>query len=183
MVADQPGGTVKKAGQPGRFWPTGRAQTRRLQVLASRTVDDPGLRAYSSVVSDLPPPERLYRAMKRDADGKPLCGTRASELGIRPGVDITADADGQVHPMTGGLSTTPDDPTLLPPHVRPLNLGGRGMLPVFVVDAARLDGALAARRDPQHPRDHVFVEPAFTMALTSLQALLRAGRDHWEVVS
>jgi hypothetical protein len=134
-------------------------------------------------MSELPLPKRLYRAMKRDSDGKPLCGTRANELGVRPGVDITAHADGQVHPATGGLSTAPDDPNLLPPHVRPPSLGGKGMLPVFVVDVKNLGEELATRRDPKHVRKHAFIEPAATMALNSLQVLLCAGRDHWEVVS
>lgn len=121
--------------------------------------------------------------MKRDLDGRPLCGSRANELGVRPGTDITADEEGQVHPATGGMSTTPDDPTLLPPHVRPPHLGGRGKLPVFMLDVARLSEELAARRDPGHPRSHAFIEPAARMALAALQSVLCSGRESWEVLS
>jgi len=145
-------------------------------------VDGPTVGAYPGPVSDLPSPKLLYRAMKQDSDGRPLCGTRANELGMRPGVDIEADAEEKVHPRTGGLSTTPDDPNLLPPHVRPASLGGKGKLPVFVLDVAALDERLASRRDPKHPRRHSFIEPAETMALTVLQALLCTGRRNWEVV-
>jgi hypothetical protein len=121
--------------------------------------------------------------MKQNADGKPSCGEKANELGVRPGVDITADAEGQVHPATGGLSTTPDDPRLLPPHVRPPSLGGKGKLPLFVLDVADLGNGLTARRDPGHPRRHAFIEPAATMAIVALQALLCGGRESWEAVS
>lgn len=120
--------------------------------------------------------------MKKDSDGKPMCGTKANELGLRPGVDITADSDGMVHPKTGGLSTTPDDPGRLPPHVRPPSLGGRGKLPLYVLEVEGDGGGLAARRDPKHPHRHAFIEPTVSMALTALQALLCSGRDDWEVV-
>lgn len=118
----------------------------------AKVVDGPALGAYPRAVSDLPSPKRLYRAMKQNSDGKPLCGTRANEFGMRPGVDIAADAEGLVHPETGGLSTTPDDPNLLPPHVRPPSLGGKGKLPVFVLEVRALDEQLSPRRDPRHPR-------------------------------
>ncbi len=121
--------------------------------------------------------------MKQDEDGKPLCGARANELGVRPGVDITADANGQVHPATGGLSTTPDDPSLLPPHVRPPRLGGKGRLPVFVLDVECLGAKLTSRRDPKHQTRHAFIEPAASMALAALQTLLCAGRENWKVFS
>lgn len=120
--------------------------------------------------------------MKRDSDGMPLCGATANELGVRPGVDIKEDPEGLVHPKTGGLSTTPDDPGLLPPHVRPASYGGKGKLPVFVLEVAALDPQLSTRRDPKSPRRHAFIEPAATMALTALQAFFCSGRADWEVV-
>lgn len=120
--------------------------------------------------------------MKRAADGKPLCGSSANELGLRPGVDVTEDSNGLVQPETGGLSTTPDDPSLLPPHVRPPSFGGKGKLPVFVLDVAVLNDKLSSRRDPKHPRSHAFIEPRVTMTLTVLQEILGAGRGNWEIV-
>jgi hypothetical protein len=146
-------------------------------------VDGPPHERYPLVVSEESPPKRLYRAMKRDSDGMPLCGAKANELGVRPGIDIEEDAEGLVHPKTGGLSTTPDDPDLLPPHVRPASHGGKGKLPVFVLEVAVLDAQLSARRDPKSPRRHAFIEPAASKALTALQALFCSGRADWEVVS
>ena len=118
--------------------------------------------------------------MKRASDGKPLCGSVANELGVRPGVDISPDSTGQVQPATGGLSTTPDDPGLLPPHVRPPNLGGKGKLSIFVLDVADMDQHLVARRDPKNPRKHAFVEPSVAMALGTLQELLCGSRGAWQ---
>ncbi len=118
--------------------------------------------------------------MKRAPDDKPRCGSAANELGVRPGVDVSPDDAGQVQPKTGGLSTTPDDPGLLPPHVRPISLGGQGRLPLFVLDVADLDPSLVARRDPKHPRRHTFIEPSAAMALSAFQERLCGGRNAWQ---
>jgi hypothetical protein len=134
-------------------------------------------------VSELPTPKRLFRAMKPAPDQRPLCGSLANELGVRPKVDIAPDAAGQVHPETGGLSTTPDNPNLLPPHVRPVSLGGRGKLPVFVVDVGQLGPLLAPRRDPKNPVKHAFIEPGRGMALSDLQELLCRTRVAWEAAT
>lgn len=118
--------------------------------------------------------------MKREADGKPRCGERANELGVRPSVDIRPDANGRVGPRTGGLSTTPDDPASLPPHVRPAKLGGKGKLPLFVIEVAQLDHELVARRDPKNPLRHAFIEPAEETTLSQLQEHLCATRAAWK---
>ena len=58
----------------------------------------------------------LYRAMADDS-GMPLIDS--FHLGVRtsgPRVDIVVDATGTVHPNTGGMSVTPDDPMGLPRH-------------------------------------------------------------------
>lgn len=133
--------------------------------------------AYPRLVTQLAPPK--------------VCGNLANELGVRPGVDTAEDGSGQVHSAAGGMSTTPDDPSRLPPHVRPPSLGGRGKLPVFVIEAARLSSAgavsagaaeLVARRDPKHPVKHVFIEPARSMSLAELQRCLCATSERWERV-
>jgi hypothetical protein len=121
--------------------------------------------------------------MKREADARPRCGSSANELGVRPGIDIRPDAGGLVQPRTGGLSTTPDDPSKLPPHVRPQSLGGKGKLPVFVLEVDALGEELTSRRDPEHPRRHAFIEPAAAMALAGLQRVLCSTRDNWKAVS
>lgn len=126
---------------------------------------------------------RIYRAMKLDTDGKPLCGETGNKLGVRPGKDILADSNQFVHPKTGGLSVTPDDPKLLPPHVRPLDLGGKGRLPVFILEMDALDQKLSLRRDPTCPLKHAFIEPAASMPLTTMQTLLCSTRNQWEKFS
>ncbi len=117
--------------------------------------------------------------MKYASDDKPLCGSRANELGVRAGVDISQDGNGQVHPRTGGLSTTPDDPALLPPHVRPPSLGGQGKLPLFVLEVIQLDISLVPRRDPKSPLKHAFIEPGEVMALSKMQEHLCDTRAAW----
>ena len=141
-----------------------------------------GRQTNLSPVSQLISPKILFRAMRRAEDARPLCGQLANELGVRPGIDISSDQVGRVHPETGGLSATPDDPNALPPHVRPPSLGGRGKLPIFVVEAAALQSDLAVRRDPKHPLRHAFIEPSARMALSSLQEYLCGSRTHWKEV-
>ncbi|HEX4477781.1 MAG TPA: hypothetical protein VH142_21985 [Polyangiaceae bacterium] len=121
----------------------------------------------------------LYRAMRKDGTGKPLCGAEGNMLGVRPGVDITADHRGIVKRGGGGLSVTPDDLTKLPPHVRPARLGGKGKLPVFGIPAAGLRGELAYRPDPARPDRHGFIEPAGDMMLSEYQSALAATQDAW----
>jgi len=78
-------------------------------------------------MSNTPPaktaPTRILRAMRADASGKPRCGSEANMLGVRPGVDIHPGAGARVVGGHGGMSVTPDDPKLLPPHVRPPRFG------------------------------------------------------------
>jgi hypothetical protein len=63
--------------------------------------------AASSSVPALPP--KVYRAMKRDsADNLPVVGiTSSSELGARPGIDITVDGAGNVILDGSGMSVAP----------------------------------------------------------------------------
>ncbi|HEY5959169.1 MAG TPA: hypothetical protein VIV60_21575 [Polyangiaceae bacterium] len=99
---------------------------------------------------------------------------------MRPGSDIPVGPDNFVHPRTGGLSTTPDDPALLPPHVRPPSLGGKGKLPLFALDVSLLDNSLTPRRDPKNPNKHAFIEPDSTMELSALQGHLCGSRHAWQ---
>jgi hypothetical protein len=125
------------------------------------------------------PARKLFRAMLKDAQGRPRCGARANTLGIRPGHDIRANADDTVHPETGGLSVTPDDPARLPPHLRPSHLGGRGALPLFSIEVAQLEAALTYRPDPKHPTMHGFIEPARSMRLVDYQDALCRTAPAW----
>jgi hypothetical protein len=102
-------------------------------------------------------------------------------VGERGGGSLV-DGLGWVQPVTRGLSVTPDDPKWLPPHVRPPALGGRGKLPVFVLEVAALNEGLTARRDPGNPHRHAFVEPSAAVSVPRLQELLCSGRMNWEEV-
>ncbi len=121
--------------------------------------------------------------MCRDEAGLPLCGSTANMLGVRPGVDIHPDETGRVLSGQGGLSVTPDDPKLLPLHVRPPRYGGKGKLPVFELPTASLGTSLRYRPDPGRPDRHGFVEPGAPMPLGEYQAALAASRSAWKAVA
>ena len=82
----------------------------------------------SSNGADLPP--KVYRTMRKDADGLPETGTAAAMLGVRPGVDVTTDAAGNVPPGREGMSVAPGwrdlPPFRIPKRLRPLSPGARG---------------------------------------------------------
>jgi len=75
---------------------------------------------------------KVYRAMKRDAtDNLPVVGsTRSSELGARPGVDITVDPAGNVVLDESGMSVAPGwrnlDFTRIPKRLRHIVPGAAG---------------------------------------------------------
>lgn len=81
--------------------------------------------------------------------------------------------------MKGGISVTPDDPARLPPHLRPLSLGGECGLPLFSIKRASLGRRLAYRPDPKRPTRHGMVEPAVSMAAGSYQDALAATSLAW----
>jgi len=127
-------------------------------------------------------PRRLFRAMRKGDGGLPPCGSAANQLGVRPGMHIPNTPAELVHPGTGGMSVTPDDPARLPPHVRPRWLGGQGKLPVFQLDFAALAPPLGVRLDPKHPERHAFVEPVSMMTVNEYQAALCSTRALWSEV-
>ena len=127
--------------------------------------------------------KRLFRAMQASDDGHPTCGASASKLGVREGKDVPVHG-GIVHPGTGGMSVTPDDPARLPASFRPPSLGGVGKHQVFAIELSALPPeALGYRPDPDNPRDHGFVEPASAVSLDRLQQDLCGTRWRWKEVS
>ena len=118
----------------------------------------------------------LYRGMKAAADRMPECGTSGRTLGVRVPEDIAPDANGRVHPGSGGMSCAPDDPMLLRPHRRPRSLLGTGPDAVFAISVADLGEALAARKDSV---THALVEPVATTELHSFITALYATRTRW----
>ena len=129
------------------------------------------------MASSLPsvPARNLYRAMAADG-GAPRI--HPNHLGVRvgPGRDIQADNRGVVHPGTGGMSVTPDDPMDIHRHFRPRDLGGRGKRPVWLIPAALIADRLATRQD--EPK-HWLVEPSTPMALAAYESALAETAPHW----
>jgi hypothetical protein len=120
--------------------------------------------------------------MHKGIGDAPVCGSSANQLGVRPGVDIPNTRDDRVHPGTGGLSITPDDLARLPPHIRPPSHGGRGKMPIFELEVARLGTPLGVRLDPKHPERHAFVEPVIVLTVREYQAALCATGPLWREV-
>lgn len=121
----------------------------------------------------------LYRAMKADAQGCPVCEPSARGLGLRVPVDIALGPDALCRPASGGLSVAPDSPLHLPQHRRPVQLGGTGRDPVFSTEAEALPLTLAYRPDPRAASQHGFIEPARPVSLEALQRDLCQTASLW----
>jgi hypothetical protein len=100
---------------------------------------------------------KLFRAMKYDENNLPQLGQSARELGVRPNVDIPIDAQGYIHPQTGGMSFTVDDVMYLPAHRRPFDFNGTGKDPVFSINKEQLPKTLMAKQ--QDSLHHYLIEP------------------------
>jgi hypothetical protein len=121
--------------------------------------------------------KKLYRLMKTDTDGKPLVGSGAMMLGVRPvdpthpqkrfDVPATSGSD-VVHPGDGGLSCY-TDPGAIKLRVKNASL--------WSIDVADLPQELVATvaGDPHH-----HIEPNTDVTLDELQQLLADTRDLWE---
>ena len=119
-------------------------------------------------------------------------------LGVRVPTDIVPDADGMVHPMTGGMSVTPsrNDLGRLPPHMIPRRLSetlpgvfgharGPNRLAVYAMGngpfrAEPIAAGLDLRLDPRQA-GHGYVEPDRVTALANYRAALGATREFWSV--
>jgi hypothetical protein len=121
----------------------------------------------------------LFRGMKDDGDGTPLCEPSGRALGVRLEGDIPIRADGTVEPETGGMSVAIDVAGNLPPHRRPEEFRGWGPDPVWQIDEDDLPERLAFRRDPKDPSRHGFVEPTEVMELSEYQEILATSRGFW----
>ena len=101
-------------------------------------------------------------------------------LGVRVGTDISQSVTGMVHPGTGGMSVAPDNPKLLPRHLRPFSLGGEGRYPVFSMASTRLGENLQFRRDDRRSERHGYVEPAKVMQIAVYQHALAQTVSVWQ---
>jgi hypothetical protein len=135
----------------------------------------------------------IFRAMLIDGDF-PRCGDDAKCLGVRvppsKTIDIEPDAQGHVHPRTGGMSVAPS-PLELPFFRVPKRL--KGVIPGatgsddyacwHLGEGPFVEGevadSLVLRPDSERAAEHGFVEPAARMRCLDYQAALAATREHW----
>jgi RHS repeat-associated protein len=116
----------------------------------------------------------IYRGMTPEGS-QPQVGETARTLGVRPGVDIPVDANGRVHPNTGGMSVSPaiED---LPSHRRPPEHGGTGKDPVWKLNTSNLGDDLA--HVPDKP-GHGTIQPSKSMPLSRFQTALANLKSGW----
>lgn len=130
------------------------------------------------------PGRALFRPM-REEHGQPRIapnglGVRLPEDGPQYGgvVDIYPDDEGAVHPESGGMSVTLDDPFEIPPHRRPASLGGDGDWPLWRILSDDLPERLATRND----RDfHGLVEPSQQMSADEYVQSLESTQPKWDL--
>ena len=128
--------------------------------------------------------EELFRGMVPAEDGKPALGRSAKHLGVRLSIDIAPDANGDVHPETGGMSVSPGSVLNVPNHRRPRAMGygstGSNLLRIYAIAACRVDrGELSLRLDPVRPKKHGFVEPRLAMPASDYENALHGTKEDW----
>jgi len=125
---------------------------------------------------------KIYRAMTADADGLPLVGRSARQLGVRtldqmPHNDVNA---AQAHDIVNpgeGMSAAPHDPGNLPKNRRPIHLhGGTGKDPVWETDTNDLGPQLQFIQD--RPA-HGVVAAKAPMTLAEFEEALAKTRTRW----
>src|ERR1700694_3971178 len=125
----------------------------------------------------------LYRCMRKENGFPAACGDSKWCLGVvicpDEYCDIDVGGDGLVHPATGGLSVSPDDPLYLPSHRRPKKFGGTSRHPLWALEHTALTAPVSYRPDLPHqdgPHSgmvtHGVVEPALAMAPDDYQGAL-----------
>jgi hypothetical protein len=131
----------------------------------------------------------LYRSMQKEND-RPRCCPGARCLGVRVGPgpkdDIAMQEDGFLHPDTGGMTVSPDDPMFLPEHRRPKQFGGRGRDPVWVMSHDRIADPLFYRPDDPDKNGattHAVIEPAAIVTEARFQEDLASTQAHWREVT
>lgn len=124
----------------------------------------------------------VFRAMTPDDDGQPQVDASARTLGSRPSIDVPGDGTDDVDPGTGGMSVSIGAAHHLPAHRRPVEFGGSGADPIFVIEASELGPDLRVRTDDDGPSGHGFVEPVRRMEFNDYQQAIWASRPRWQRV-
>ncbi len=133
--------------------------------------------------------------MKRDpADDLPIVGSASSsELGARPGVDITVDAAGDVALDETGMSVAPAwrdlDFTRIPKRLRHIVPGATGAnsTSCFTMGVGPFQNGLVANGlelipdEGQAPVTHGVIAPVQVVPLAQYQADLENTRTAWQI--
>lgn len=122
----------------------------------------------------------IFRGMMASND-LPVLGDTKRTLGAAAN-DITVDEHGMVHPNTGGMSVSPNDPQNLPVHRKPPEFGGTGKDPVFTMNTEALPEGLQYRPDPKDPATHGFIEPNSSMKAEEYQDLIHSTQKNWSKI-
>jgi hypothetical protein len=140
-------------------------------------------------------PPKVYRAMKRDSvDNLPVVGSNSSsELGARPGVDITVDPAGNVVLDESGMSVAPGwrdlDFTRIPKRLRSIVPGAVGPnssscftmgAGPFLRDAIANGLELIPDQGPA-PSTHGVIAPVRVVPLADYQTDLENTRASWQI--
>jgi len=127
---------------------------------------------------------RVFRVMMKDADGKPTIADDAG-LGVRLGVDIRQDAQGNAIRENKGMSVF-EHWKDLPFNRKPRRLGGRGDDTTFCFrlgDGPVVSGQLANGLDLLIPMGknpkHGGVRPQQLVPLATFRADIEATRNDW----
>jgi hypothetical protein len=140
-------------------------------------------------------PPRVFRAMRADlAHNLPIVGsTSSSELGVRPGVDVTVDASGNVVLDASGMSVAPGwrdlDFTRIPKRLRHLVPGAKGANSTFcfAMGVGPIQNGLVANGVELIPDagpmlvTHGVVAPVQTVPFAQYQADLANTRPDWQI--
>jgi hypothetical protein len=125
---------------------------------------------------------KIFRAMKRAKDGRPLAGDSRRYLGVSTELhgDIAVDDEGVVHPGSEGMSVAPYSPIYLPPSKVPPQLGGEICVdPVWEIEDTILGEGLVFVPDEESERPYGVVAPAYPMEIGEYRDALATTRHDW----
>ena len=149
----------------------------------------------SSPIQPLAQPPKIYRAMKRESsDNSPVVGSMSSsELGVRSGIDISVNEDGNVDLDASGMSVAPGwrdlDITRIPKRLRAIVPGAAGSnsTSCFTMGAGPFQsGGVANGLElipdaMQAPVTHGVVAPVQIVPLVQYQTDLANTRAAWQI--
>lgn len=127
---------------------------------------------------------RVFRVMKREQDGLPTVAQASNALGVRPGIDIDVDPQGNAISNDKGMSVAPSWRDISPRRI-PKRLGGQGSnhSAAFTLGSGPFQAeAIATGLElfPDGPT-HGVIRPTQPVPLTQYEADLAATRADWQV--